>query len=233
MESDSTLAFVLHRKPYRETSSLVYLFTQQHGKLSCVAKGVQRPNNQWRGLLQPFVPIQVSLSGRGELKNLTQVDASGSVVSLSGNRSFCAFYVNELLSRCLLNNEAMPLVFEAYVDTLAALKDQNIEVTLREFEWCLLEELGYGIDFSHEASSGRPITSAQRYEFRVEEGFNPSENALGTSLMFSGDAILRMQERKWDNDTLNAAKQIFRVALKSIIGDKPLKSKELFRKSRL
>lgn len=233
MQSDSSLAFMLHRKPYRETSALVYLFSQTHGRLSCVAKGVQRPKSQWRGLLQPFVPIQISFSGRGELKNLTQVDAAGIPYSLSGTRSFCALYVNELLSRCLLNDEAMPLVFDAYVKTLTALRDQDLEKTLREFEWCLLDEMGYGIDFLHDAQTGAAIESAQMYQFQVEYGFTQQDAVFNQTVTFSGEVILRLQQHCWDVETLSAAKQIFRVALKSIIGDKPLKSKALFRTSHL
>ncbi|MGO3275086.1 DNA repair protein RecO, partial [Halomonas sp.] len=50
-------AFLLHRRPYRETSALVDLLTLNHGRVRAVAHGGQRPGSKSRQRLQPFTPL--------------------------------------------------------------------------------------------------------------------------------------------------------------------------------
>lgn len=57
-------AFLLHKRPYRETSALVELLTLQHGRVRAVAQGVQRPGSRARSRLQPFAPMHVTWTGR-------------------------------------------------------------------------------------------------------------------------------------------------------------------------
>jgi len=50
-------AFVLHRRPYRETSLILDFLTLNHGRLSAVARGAGRAGNRWQAELQPFNPF--------------------------------------------------------------------------------------------------------------------------------------------------------------------------------
>ncbi len=49
-------AYVLHTRPYQESSLLVELLTPQ-GRISVIAKGAKRPKSSYRGILQPFIPF--------------------------------------------------------------------------------------------------------------------------------------------------------------------------------
>ena len=70
MNNEWLTAFVLHRRPYRETSYIVDFFTLQEGKISAVAKGVKNSKSDRKSLLQPFQPLNVQLAGKSDLKNL-------------------------------------------------------------------------------------------------------------------------------------------------------------------
>lgn len=227
----SALSFVLHRRPYRETSALVDIFTSEFGKISVVAKGIQRPKNSWRGLLQPFTPIQITFTGKRELKTLVHVESIEPPFKLIGERSYCGFYVNELLSRGLAKEESMKHLFDSYRQTLAALVGEPIEPTLRQFEWSMLQELGFGIDFYHDCLSGEEIKQEKRYIFVPEQGFIPVLDGQSEKRSFSGEVLYNLRDGIWDKAALKMAKYLFRIGLKSVIGDKPLKSKELFRSS--
>ena len=63
-------AFLLHQRPYRETSLLLEVFSLEYGRLGLVARGVRRSKAGLRALLQPFRPLLLSWSGRGELMSL-------------------------------------------------------------------------------------------------------------------------------------------------------------------
>ena len=54
---DLQRGFVLHRRPYSETSLLVDLFTEETGRLTVIAKGARAKRSAWKSVLQPFTPL--------------------------------------------------------------------------------------------------------------------------------------------------------------------------------
>ncbi|MEE3169526.1 MAG: DNA repair protein RecO, partial [Pseudomonadota bacterium] len=67
-------AYVLHRRPWRETSLLVDVFTLNHGRMTVIARGASSAKSPLKAQLQPFQPLMLDWTGRGDLKTLTQVD---------------------------------------------------------------------------------------------------------------------------------------------------------------
>ena len=151
-------AFILHRRPYRETSQLVDLFCQDVGKVSLVYKGGRSTTRMRRGMAQPFTLLQVNYFGRGSLKTVKSIEAQTQVVPLVGVRLFMAMYINELLYRLLQAETACDGLFESYQQTLLAIAgDSDPQVALRHFELTLLETLGYGVNFEEDIYSGELI----------------------------------------------------------------------------
>ena len=74
---DQQPAFVLHTYPWRETSLIVEFFTRDYGRIPLVARGAKRPMSQYRGLLNPFCPLAVSYSGKGEVKTSRAANGTG------------------------------------------------------------------------------------------------------------------------------------------------------------
>ncbi|PKM22437.1 MAG: DNA repair protein RecO, partial [Gammaproteobacteria bacterium HGW-Gammaproteobacteria-14] len=62
--------WVLHRRPYRNSSLILDLFCVKLGRVSAVIRGGQR-----NPLLQSFQPLQLQLRGRNELRTLMAVEA--------------------------------------------------------------------------------------------------------------------------------------------------------------
>src|SRR3712207_1001458 len=90
-------AFVLHQRPYRDSSQLLECMTERHGRVGLVARGSRRPRSRQRALLQPFVPLNVSWIRRGELGRLTKVEPAGPTLMLEGQHLLAGFYASELL----------------------------------------------------------------------------------------------------------------------------------------
>ena len=57
--------YVLHQRPYRDTSLIVEVFTREHGRLTLFARAARGPRSRFAAL-QPFQPLLLSWSGRGE-----------------------------------------------------------------------------------------------------------------------------------------------------------------------
>ncbi|UAX42104.1 DNA repair protein RecO [Pasteurella canis] len=221
--------FVLHRRAYSETSLLVDLFTEETGRVTVLAKGARSKRSSLKGVLQPFTPLLLRWTGRAELKTLTKVEPAAIALPLQHVALYSGFYINELISRVLEPETAYPQLFQDYLHCLTELAraPQQVEPSLRYFEFQLLQTLGYGVDFCHCAGSGEVVDENMTYHYREEKGFIAS--LIKDNLTFYGRELLAFEARQFNNAaTLQAAKRFTRIALKPYLGNKPLKSRELF-----
>ncbi len=145
-------AFVLHSRPYKESSALVDLFTPQ-GRLRAVMRAAR---GKAGSLIRPFVSLEVELRGKSELKTVARLESAGPAHWLDGQALFSGMYLNELLIRLLPAEDAHPALFDHYVATLPALvAHRPLEPLLRAFEWRLLSELGYGFALDVDIAGSR------------------------------------------------------------------------------
>ncbi len=223
-------AFVLHSRPYSETSLLIDFFTEGEGKIRLLAKGARRNRSPLRGCLQPFTPLLIRWSGKGEIKTLINADPVSLALPLSGTVLYSGLYLNELTARVIEFGTPYSSLFFDYLNCLQVLvgSERTPESALRQFELALLSYLGYGVDFLHCAGSGEPVSDTMTYRYREEKGFIGS--LVVDQLTFTGKQLRALADREFpDADTLKAAKRFTRMALKPYLGGKPLKSRELFR----
>ena len=139
-------AFVLSAQPWKETSLIAELLTQHHGRVTVVVRGAKRVSSRFRGLINPFVPLLVSFSGAGDIKNLTDARWMGGLAPIEPEALVSAFYVNELVLRLTVRSDPSVTLFDAYMQVLGdlALKSgRELSIALRRFEISLLEFLGW------------------------------------------------------------------------------------------
>jgi len=228
-------AYVLHARPYRETSSLLEAFTRDHGRVGLVARGTRGSRSRWKNLLQPFRPLLISWSQRGELGTLTAADQVASPPPAQGQALFCGLYVNELLIRSLQRADAHPELFEAYRKLLNELASQiQPEPVLRMFEKQLLDALGFGMQLECECDTGAPVVAAEWYAWLPERGLvrrDPGQGAANTSgqlNLISGEALLALQSNRIKEVHMRELKHLMRRVLRYHLGDRPLVSQTLF-----
>ena len=235
--------YVLHKRAYRETSLLVDFFSLEQGRVSAVAKGARgNTKSDRKSLLQAFQKLDFALSGRSNLKNVGSVESVGIPVKLEKTALYCAFYINEILSRALPEAEPIVELFGIYENSLQHLSTLQLatnnecqvasfEPVLRKFEFSLLHALGYLPDFAYDCASGDAIVDTDFYKYDPQNGFERCQSDYKYAL--SGSCLLSIakNEYKYENakQVRKAAKYISRIALIEIIGDKPIKSRELFR----
>ncbi len=219
--------FLLHRKPYSNSSLLLECFSEHHGRFPIIAKGCGgRSGNA--ASLQPFVSLLMEWRGRGEVKTLANFDATRTI-RLKGKTLYCGFYLNELLMRLIGRNDPHEELFHRYSETLLGLESQqDPEPTLREFEVNLLNELGYGMIFDQDVENNVQIDPDRYYHYQVERGpvlaKKDGENCVrGSTLLALSGA------RKLDSVGRREARELIRRVLSHYLGDRPLKSRELFK----
>jgi len=163
--------YILHQRPYRETSLILDVFSHDYGKLSLVARGARKGRNSQRPIMQPNQKLNIAWVIRGDMGTLTSIEAVGKNYNLAGRELLAAFYVNELLIRLLHKHEPYPELYGAYETALQHLGGcKNEQVVLRVFEKRLLETLGYGLVLDHDVISGKAIEAGAVYYYHADSG---------------------------------------------------------------
>lgn len=222
-------AFVLHARPWRETSLLVEVLTATHGRLGLVARGVQGPKRHvLRAALQPLQLIRLEAVLRGELARLISAEAVDVAPRLGGNAMLGAFYLNELTLRLAPRLDPVPELFVAYAAARERLRaEESLAWTLRRYERDLIEALGFGFDW-HCDGEGFAIDPAARYRIDPEQGPRRvlSDRGHGDrSTAATGRALLALAADELpERDDLAGLRHVLRGVLAHHLGPRGLKS---------
>lgn len=231
MQLDEVTAFVLHTRPWRETSLLVEVLTDRHGRMGVVARGVQGPKRQvLRAALQPLQHIRLSVQLRGELGRLVSAEALDAAPRLEGEAMLAAFYVNELMLRLVPRQDPQPELYLAYAKVRARLAHgDTLAWTLRRFERDLLDTLGFGVGLEVDGD-GAPIDPAARYRLDPEHGARRllSERAGERQSAPTGQALLALaHDTVPEPADLADLRRAMRQLLAHHLGPRGLKSWEM------
>ncbi len=216
-------AFLLHQSPYRDTSRLVEFMTRDHGRIGVIARGARRPKSRLRAVLQPFQPLLVSWTARGDLGTLTGAETVPGGTALPPHCVYSAYYMNELLVRLTRRHDAHPQLFEFYAVALGDLPGQASEAeVLRLFEKRLLDELGYGLHLE-ETVDGQAVDESACYEYRLEHGVVDAEGRTDGGMIFSGRSLLALAAESFEGESeIRDARRLLRAALDQYLGGRPL-----------
>lgn len=228
MRNEVLHGYLIHHRKYRERSHIVHLFTQEYGRVDGILR--QNPPPQYQ-------PITLQATGKSELKNFSKLEILNQPVFFYGDAFFSGFYLNEILLRLCPLEEAMPQTFQQYHFTLEHLQNLAehanpnvfLKQVLRQFEYALLEELGYPLDYEADAQQ-QQIIATQRYQFQLSDGFIPVSHTSSATL--TGEQILSMANyekgRDFNPEQLQLLSKLYRQMITSLLGDRPLKSRQLW-----
>ena len=226
--------YVLHRRPYSNTSLIIEFFSRHHGRIGLMARGARRGRNPKSAVLQPFRPLLASWYGRGELATLGAVEAAGRSLGLQGETSLQGLYLNELMVRLTHRHDPNPALFDEYGATLQGLVESPGEATLRRFEVRLLDHLGYAPRLVEEADGVTPVHPDGCYCYHPETGpVAAVETASSVGPVVAGTTLLAMAAEEYGCPVVRReAKAVMRAVLALHLGDRPLASRALFRRRR-
>lgn len=222
-------AWLLHHRPWSDTSRILDLMTRDHGRVTLFAHGARRPKSPLRPVLRPFVPLLVSWSGRGDGGTLTGAEAAGPAPDIAPAALMSGYYLNELLLKLLAREDRHEAVYDAYGEALAGLAGGGEAAALRRFERALLDELGYGVDLTREAGSGKPLDAAGYYHFQagrgvlaVRDDVQPGPDCLAGSDLLAvarGEFLLPAAQR--------AARGVYGAAIAHCLEGRGLQSRDV------
>jgi DNA repair protein RecO (recombination protein O) len=227
-----TAGYLLHHRPWRDTSRILEVLTREHGRLTLFARAVRGPAAKLAAVLQPFQPLLLSWSGRGEAPQLTHAERAPQGGALPRECLLPAFYLNELLLRLTTRHDPQPQLYEYYDATLAQLRaGAALEPALRLFEKRLLEVLGYGLELTCEAHGGERIRPQRYYHFRAGQGLvRASADGPGA---LAGSSLLELAEERCDGRrALEDARRVLQAALGACLEGRPLATRAVAKSMR-
>lgn len=148
MAATKTLALVLAKQDYRDTSLLVDFYTQDHGKIKGIIKGVRDGRARYGSTLEPFSLNEILFYKRrrgGDLHQVTQVELVDLFPAVREDleRLSYASYIIELMDELTEAEEADPAIFQLALDLLAFLgSGASAKRAARIFEIKFFELLG-------------------------------------------------------------------------------------------
>ena len=225
MRIEQQPAYVLHARPYRETSLLLECLTREHGRLGVIARGVRGEKARLRrAQLEPFQPVAMDLLLRGELATLTAVEPVGVPLRMIGDAALASLYLNELVVRLTERQDPFPGLFDVYAKTLVRLATgEPLAWTLRRFERDLLEAIGYGLQLEYDSENGEPLESDGHYRYLVDQGALRSV-ASHAKVMRGSDLLALQQDQMPDNAGLRALRDLMREIIRFHLGGGELRA---------
>ena len=228
MRVEDQAAFVLRTQSYLETSLLVDIFSFEYGRLKLVAKGARGGRASKASKLQLFSELTIGWQGKSDLKTLTRIDAGAALLSRP-ERLVAGMYLNELLFFLLTEMDPHPDLYRNYLQTLSLLDSSpSLEPVLRNFEFSLLEELGYAVNL-FEDIDGQPLSAEHAYLYYADSGFSKAADQVGA---IPGSAILQLANQGLSTElSLKVAKHICRSHIDLLLNGRELQSRKWYLKS--
>jgi len=196
-----------------------------------MAKGAKNPKSKFFGHLLPFSALKIMLTGKSEMKTLTQIDSNYISQSAKGPHDLYTYlYVNELMIRLLpkgLANAELYGLYSNFVDLARA--DAINEASLRIFELDLLDILGYGINFDTDMHENSEFKDTIIYSYKPERGFYTSNDSQG----FTADEISLIKNRDVQGIDKLKLKQLSEMAITACLDGRELSSRKFFKKIKI
>jgi DNA repair protein RecO (recombination protein O) len=170
-----TLAFVLHARSYGESDRIVTLLTEEHGKVSGIAKGAKNSRHRFGGTLEPFLLIRAVFRQRSasDLVFLLRCELVRALRTFTRDldRFAAGSYLLELVDRMVLGRESGRDVYRLVHDGLSLLDDgASCDPLLRAFELHLLAASGYAPALDRCVACGLTADGSRALYLSAERG---------------------------------------------------------------
>ena len=222
--------FILHRRPFSESSLLLDIFSRSYGRITAIAKGARRQKSQYRGMIRPFALTTLGWSGKGEVKTLTQCESPGPAFNLRRRRLFCGYYLNELLLKFLHRFDPHEALFDYYQAAVMQLaQGVNDETVLRVFEKQLMNEAGYGLQLDRDQDSGNAVKAEKIYRYLPGVGAFADKPGRNEGVLVHGSSMIALRtETGFDERVRLELKQLNRSVLRVLLEGRPLLSRAVY-----
>ncbi|MDW3095229.1 MAG: DNA repair protein RecO [Gammaproteobacteria bacterium] len=220
-------SYVLHSRPYRETSMIIYALTEQHGIVHMVSRGARKKGNN---NLQPFTKMYLSWSGRGDLVSLTKIEHEHSRYTSNFRAQVQCFYLHELILKLIPKLSPAPELFDLYEYSLdCMINNPEDEYILRNFEIRLMAIMGHPLQLRYDYNNDEEIQKQLLYRYDPDLG--PTQTTLKQAQwnVVTGKLLTDIEENNLTAESLPEAKIFLRGIIRHFLQGKPLMTRRLLK----
>ncbi len=223
----ASFGYILKHRPFRETSVILDIFTEDYGRISCIARPAKKRGKILKANLQAFRYLHLQWTGKGDLQTLTEADERGRH-TIPASEMMLGLYLNELLLNLVHPHIALPELFSAYKYTLHKLSDPTInQHIMMRFELYLLGVLGYPI-----ITDDIQVDTQNVYLFDKEQGLIEHQESTPVQryqAKIAGDLLFALQDSKNMQESHWRSLRIFLDQVFRIIAPHPLQTRKLLK----
>jgi DNA repair protein RecO (recombination protein O) len=184
--------FILNRRPFRDNSLLVDLFTKESGRITCIARVAKKRGKIMKGTLEPFRLLTVDWIGKGDVQTLTLAEEKGRY-RIPVTDLCPALYLNELLLKLIPKYAPAEDVFYTYQRAISQLANQSVPISHCEMD--ILQSLGYAFRSTAVHATGQAVHVSEDYRFSIESGLMPIDNIhTNNTIPISGRLLIKLNE---------------------------------------
>ena len=215
--------FVIHTRDYRETSSILNIFTSQGGIESLIFKG--KHTNKDRFKFSIFNEYSFTFNEKYSLPYLTKFEILNQYI-FDKKYYLLGLYVNELLYKTLKDGYDFDKVYIHYKEFLINLSDTNDSLRRLAllFEKNLLQDLGYEISLSENET----IVNDKYYYYDYNEGFKLDLSLENKSSILGSDLESFFMNTLTCEKTISNIRSVIRKIFIQIYPDINLLGDKLF-----
>lgn len=161
---EKTKAVVIKAYDYKENDKLVWLYTEEFGKVTAIAKGAKKSKSRLFALTLPLCYADYVLFKGKNLFNLQEGKMENSFQGLLSNLDKLTYssYICELIDISVSDGETNKELYRYFITCLYLLSTDALdyELLIRSFELKLLKSTGYGLNLDKCVSCGKKISVA-------------------------------------------------------------------------
>ena len=225
-----SFGYILNHRPFRDNSLLVDIFTEDFGRICCVARPAKKRGKILKGSLEPFRYLHLQWIGKGDVQTLTEADERGRH-TIPPSEMMMGLYLNELLLLLTQPHAALPELFSAYKYTLHKLNDPEInKQIMMQFELYLLASLGLPLILPTSTQTDEAISAKMRYRFSLDDGLmlaGELQNNQSRSINIDGDLLLALQDMQSLSDEHWTQLRTFLDAIFLLLSPRTINSRKL------
>ncbi|MCB2292570.1 DNA repair protein RecO [Clostridium algoriphilum] len=147
-----TRAIVIKTQEFKENDKLVWLFSEDFGKITAIAKGARKNKSRYVSSTLPCTYGEFILFKGRNLYTINEITIIDSFQQLLRNLDTITYasYFNELIDIAMESDEVNKDLFRDLVSAFYFIKNDvmDIEILARAFELRILKATGYELNFS-------------------------------------------------------------------------------------
>ncbi len=159
-----TRAVIIKTQDFKENDKLVWIYTEELGKITVIVKGAKKSKSRFLSLTLPLCYGEYMIYKGKSLYNLQEGRILNSFQSLLDNLDKLTYstYLCELIDIACEPDEVNKYLFKDLVETLYLLNTDALdyELLLRAFELRLLRSTGYNLNLETCSICGRKINAS-------------------------------------------------------------------------